>query len=308
MNAIAKTTTSAAPAATRALPVEPHPSFLGSVGGEVLKLRRQGMVWAMLGLALFFFAVVSGALTQADALKQQLARSPATFVFNLYGVYLTLFDTGSGIFLLIVSARLVGMEYSDGTIRVLLARGAGRLRLLLAKLTVLALLGLVLLAGFMTLAAAAVYATVVGWSGSLDKVGSVPALWTDLGINVLIALASIALSILIGTAAAVLGRSLAFGLGAALLLYPADNLVTVVMTVFQALTHQELWLKVPAYLLGPNLNVLPRLMQTDHVAHPALAVPLTNIDATHAWLVIGAWAVALAAMAVWLTWRRDVLQ
>jgi hypothetical protein len=49
-------------------------------------------------------------------------------------------------------------------------------------------------------------------------------------------------------------------------------------------------------------------MQTDHAAHPALAVPLTNVDATHAWLVIGARAVALAAMAVWSTWRRDVLQ
>src|SRR5262249_11784354 len=137
------------------LDLRPRPSFLGSVGGEILKLRRQGMIWAMLGLAVFFFAMIAGALTTADDVRHTLEKTPSSFMFNMYEVYLTIFDVGSGILLLVVSARLVGMEYSGGTIRVLLARGAGRVRLLLAKLTALALLGLVLLAGFVTLAAGA---------------------------------------------------------------------------------------------------------------------------------------------------------
>ena len=287
----------------------PRPSFLGSVGGEILKLRRQGMIWAMLGLAVFLFAMVAGALTTADNVRQTLEKAPSTFVFNMYDVYLTMFDVGSGIFLLIVSARLVGMEYSGGTIRVLLARGAGRVRLLLAKLTALAIVALVLIAGFLGLAGAAMYATVVHWEGGFEKISSLPGTaWHDLGFNIVVALASMAAAILIGTAAAVIGRSLAFGIGAALFLYPADNLLTAVMPIFKALTGTDIWLNISAYLLGPNLDVLPVVMQTDHQARAAFAVPLIKVDVTHAWLVVGAWALALAVVAFGLSWRRDVLQ
>ena len=288
---------------------QPRPSFLGTVGGEILKLRHQGMIWAMLGLAVFFFAMIAVALTTADNVRHTLEKTPSNFMFNMYEVYLTLFDVGSGILLLVVSARLVGMEYSGGTIRVLLARGAGRVRLLLAKLTALALVGLVLLAGFVTLAAGALYATVVHWEGSFEKISSLPGtVWHDLGVNVLVALASMGAAILIGTAAAVLGRSLAFGIGAALILYPAENLVTVVLPIFKALTGKDFWLQGSAYLLGPNLDVLPVVMQTDHTARAAFAAPLVKVDATHAWLVVGAWALSLAVVAIGLSRRRDVLQ
>lgn len=274
-----------------------------------MKLRRQGMTWAMLGLAVFFFAMVAGALTTADNVRHTLEKTPSSFMFSMYDVYLIIFDVGSGIFLLIVSARLVGMEYSGGTIRVLLARGAGRVRLLLAKLTALALVGIILLAGFITLAAAALYATVVHWEGSFEKISSLPGtVWHDLGVNVLVALASMGAAILIGTAAAVLGRSLAFGIGAALILYPADNVITVTLPLLKAPTGKDFWLQASAYLLGPNLDVLPVVMQTDHAARAAFVTPLVKVDATHAWLVVGAWALALAVAAIGLSRRRDVLQ
>jgi len=279
------------------------------VGGEILKLRRQGMIWAMLGLAVFFFVVIAGALTTADNIRQTLEKTPSSFMFSMYDAYLAIFDVGSGIFLLIVSARLVGMEYSGGTIRVLLARGTGRVRLLLAKLTALALLGLVLLAGFVTLAAGALYATVVHWEGSFEKISSLQGtVWHDLGVNVLVALASMGAAILIGTAAAVLGRSLAFGIGAALVLYPADNLITATLPIFKTLTGRDFWLQASAYLLGPNLDVLPVVMQTDHAARAAFATPLVKVDATHAWLVVGVWALVLAAAAIRISQRRDVVQ
>jgi len=279
------------------------------VGGEILKLRRQGMIWAMLGLAVFFFVVIAGALTTADNIRQTLEKTPSSFMFSMYDAYLAIFDVGSGIFLLVVSARLVGMEYSGGTIRVLLARGTGRVRLLLAKLTALALLGLVLLAGFVTLAAGALYATVVHWEGSFEKISSLQGtVWHDLGVNVLVALASMGAAILIGTAAAVLGRSLAFGIGAALVLYPADNLITATLPIFKTLTGRDFWLQASAYLLGPNLDVLPVVMQTDHAARAAFATPLVKVDATHAWLVVGVWALVLAAAAIRISQRRDVVQ
>ena len=286
-----------------------RPSFRGSVGSELLKLTRQGMIWAMLGLALFFFAVVTAALLQAGNVRTQLHEHPGAFLFNLYDVYLTIFDTGSGIMLLLVTARLVGMEYSAGTIRVLLARGAGRLRLLLAKMMSLGLLGAIVLTGFALLASGTVYAVTLAWEGSFSRISSLPGVaWTDLGIVVLVALTSMAVCILIGTAAAVLGRSVAFGVGAALALFPIDNFGTQLLRLLNTLTGWHVWLDVTAYLLGPNLNALPVLMEMDHTAHAAFASPLVPVDATHAWLVVAAWSAGLLALAVGLTWRRDVLQ
>lgn len=305
MSAIAEPTAKT-PAAPRAEMREPRPSFLGSVGSEILKLRRQGMLWTMLGLALFFFAVITAALASANV-RQNLDQSPSTFLFTMYDAFLAIFDTGAGIFLLIVSARLVGMEYSAGTIRVLLARGAGRLRLLLAKVAALALLGLALLAGFLVLATATVYA-IVASAGKLQQIGSLPSVtWTDLGHLVLVALASIAVAILLGTTAAVLGRSLAFGIAAALVFFPLDNFVTIVLPLISGLTRQQFWLHISAYLLGPNLNALPVLLQPDHKAHNAFPAPLVTVDATHAWLVVAVWAAAFAIVSAGLTWRRDVL-
>jgi ABC-2 type transport system permease protein len=305
LNTIAET----AAARTEVPPPEPRPSFIGAVRGEILKLSRQVWIWAMLGLALVFYLVINAALFQAGNFKQNFEGNPSQFVFNLYDIYLALFDTGSGIFLLLVGARLVGMEYSAGTIRVLLARGAGRLRLLFAKLAALALLGLVLLAGFLALTVAAVYVIVVGWEGKFNRVSSLPAhVWTDLSIVVLVALVSLAMSILIGVTAAVVGRSVAFGIGAALVFYPADNFLTVILRLLNGLTRQHFLLDLSGYLLGPNLNHLPVVLETDHVARSAFAIPLVHADATHTCLVIGAWALAFVAVSVGLTRWRDVLQ
>jgi ABC-2 type transport system permease protein len=299
----------AAAASRPAVPRRPRPSFPGSVGSEVLKLARQRSIWAMLGLALLFFAVLTAALLQAGNPRLQLERSPSAFLFNLYDVYLAVFDAGSGILLLVVSARLVGMEYTGGTIRVLLGRGAGRLRLLLAKLTALALLGLALLAGFLVLVAAAIYGVVRAWEGGVQRLGSLPgSVWTDLGVVVLVALLSMAVCILLGAAAAVLGRSLAFGIGAALAFFPADNLLVVVLSLLHTLTGKAFWLDASQYLLGPSLNALPAHLQTDHTAHSAFATPLVTVSTSHLWLVVGAWALALVVLPVVLTLRRDVLE
>src|SRR5260370_42621834 len=51
----------------------------------------------------------------------------------------------SGTFLILLTARLIGMEYSEGTLRVLLGRGVGRLQLLGAKLAAVGLIALALL-------------------------------------------------------------------------------------------------------------------------------------------------------------------
>lgn len=288
--------------------VAARPSFRGGLGSEALKLSRQGMVWAMLGVALLFFALIAVAVPTAGNLRDQLHRDPASLVFTLADGYLAMFDSGAGIFLLLVSARLVGMEYGGGTIRVLLARGAGRLRVLLAKLTALALLGLLLLAGFVVLVSAATCAAVLAWDGSLEPLASLPsAVWTDLGIDLLVALVSIGVCIVLGSTAAVVGRSVAFGVGAALAFFPLDNFAVVALRLLAAVTGQHRPEDVTAWLLGPNLNALPTLMQTDHHARVQFAAPLVHVDAVHAGLVVAAWALPLLILSLALTRRRDVL-
>jgi ABC-type transport system involved in multi-copper enzyme maturation permease subunit len=285
-----------------------RPSFLGALGGEVLKLRRQGWIWAMLGIALLFFAVLSLAVLQVTEMRRTLEASPTLFLYNLYDIYLNVFDTGAGIFLLIVSARLVGMEYSGGTIRVLLGRGAGRLRLFLAKLTALVLLGLGLLAGYLVLVVATVYLSALSW-GSASRFAAVPShVWGDLVPSLLVSLASIGIAILIGSSASVIGRSVTFGLTAGLAFFPADNALTLLSNLLAGLTHQGVWKALTTFLLGPNLNVLPFVMETDRKVNVAFAVPLNAVSATHAWLVVAAWAAAILVACVVLLRRRDVLQ
>jgi ABC-type transport system involved in multi-copper enzyme maturation permease subunit len=287
----------------------PRPSFLGAFGGEILKLRRQGWIWAMISLALVLFAVLSLGVLQVTHMRQTLAESPTLFTYNLIDIYLNVFDSGAGIVLLIVSARLVGMEYSGGTIRVLLSRGVGRLRLHLAKLAALALLGVVLLVGYAALVVATVYVSVVGWEGSAARLTSLPAhVWGDSLISIPIALASIGIAILVGSTAAVLGRSTTFGLAAALVLFPADNALTVVCSSIGKLTTQGMWAGLTTMLLGPSLNVLPQTMETDRRPHIAFEVPVSAVSAPHAWLVIAGWAAAMVVTCVVLLRRRDVLQ
>jgi len=289
--------------------VAARPSFRGGLGSEVLKLSRQGMVWAMLGVALLFFAVIALAVPTAGNLRDELHHDPASLVLTLADGYLAMFDSGAGIFLLLISARLVGMEYGGGTIRVLLARGAGRLRVLLAKLAALALLGLLLLAGFLVLVTAATCATVLAWDGSLAPLASLPAtVWTDLGIDLLVALVSIGVCIALGSTAAVVGRSVAFGVGAAVAFFPLDNFGTIPLRLLAAVTGQHLPQDVTAWFLGPNLNVLPALMQTDHHADAQFSTPLVHVDAVHAGLVVAGWTLALLVLSLMLTRRRDVLQ
>jgi ABC-2 type transport system permease protein len=287
----------------------PRPSFIGALRGELLKLRRQRTTVGLLLMAVLLFMVVMAGLSSNDLLRQTLRHRPQVFFDDLLNILLDLFDTGSGIFLLLVSARLVGMEYDAGTVRVLLARGIGRVRLLLAKWLALALVGLLLLVGFLVLATASMLLIVEAWEGSVSPLTSLPAVaWHDLGLDLLVAVISIGVCILLGSATSAVGRSLAFGIGAAMAFFPADNFGTIVMGLAAQLTHQRFWLRVTEYLLGPNLNQLPAALQPDHRVRAAFATPLQPVDATHCLLVIGAYAAAFVVVSVVLTWRRDVLE
>ncbi len=226
-----------------------RPSFFGAVRGEALKLSRQLSFWLTLVGGAVLLAVIVLAISGATNLKESLLADSTAWAYNMLNVFGTVFQIGSAIVLLIFGARLIGMEYSSGTIRIAYARGAGRLRLLLAKLFTLAAVGVALLAGYLIVIAA----------------------------------------------------SLAF--------YPADNFLNILeILAIRATGHDQPWIGISQYQLGPNLNVVLNLIEPSHHSRPAFASPLAAVDATHALLVIGAFALVFAAVAVLRTVRPDVLE
>jgi hypothetical protein len=128
-------------------------------------------------------------------------------------------------------------------------------------------------------------------------------------------------TLLLGVAAAVLGRSLAFGLAVGLSWFAVDNLAIIPLSLLSQFTHNDLWRQVSGYLLGLMLNRLPDyIVPPYHVTLQTPAgpqtvaqtvsgfgpLPLVHVDGTHALLVIGGYALVFAAAAVVLARVRDV--
>ncbi|HVB76495.1 MAG TPA: ABC transporter permease [Candidatus Nitrosotalea sp.] len=286
-----------------------RPSFIGLVRAEVRKIVLQRTTWLILGAALLVFAVVALGLSSASSFRHQLALDPTSWFEQMVEILYLTYATGAGIFLLIVGARMVSMEYASGTIRIVLARGVGRLQLLSAKLVALALIALVLLAAFTLLATAFLLALVHTWTGSLSTLTALPALARGEVWGVLEAASvSMAVCILLALAAGVVGRAPGFALGFALGLFPADNFGTIILALLGRATGQTVWLQISQWLLGPNLNYLLHVLEPGIRIRIAFAAPLVAVDAHHVAAVITVWALALLGTAVYLTWRRDVLE
>ena len=287
-----------------------RPRFFGAVGGEVRKVSRQLSFWLMLLGALVLLGVITLAVSGAEGLKSQLNSDPTGWAYNELEVFGTLFQIGSGIFLLIIGSRLIAMEYSSGTIRILYARGTGRLQLLLAKMLTLAIIGVALLAGFIVLAFAILAALVTSLHGNLDPVQSFSnAFWADFGRWALVQGISMGMAILMAAAAAGIGRSLAFAMAASLAFFPADNFTNILeQLAVRATGHQHPWMDISTYQLGANLNVLLNLLEPTHRARPAFASPLIPVDLTHCLVVVGVFALGFAVIAVARAVRPDVLE
>ena len=287
-----------------------RPRFFGAVGGEVRKVSRQLSFWLMLLGALVMLGVITLAVSGAEGLKSQLNSDPTGWAYNELEVFGTLFQIGSGIFLLIIGSRLIAMEYSSGTIRILYARGTGRVQLLLAKMLTLAIIGVALLAGFIVLAFAILAALVTSLHGNLDPVQSFSnAFWADFGRWALVQGISMGMAILMAAAAAGIGRSLAFAMAASLAFFPADNFTNILeQLAVRATGHQHPWMDISTYQLGANLNVLLNLLEPTHRARPAFASPLIPVDLTHCLVVVGVFALGFAVIAVARAVRPDVLE
>jgi ABC-2 type transport system permease protein len=286
------------------------PSFFGIVRGEAIKVSRQLSFWLMLAGGLVLLGITVVGISTAEGFAETAKNNPGAYAHQMLDLYGTIFQIGSGILLLLIGSRLIAMEYSSGTIRIAFARGVGRLKLLLAKVVSLAILGILLLAGYLLVAGgivAAIYASATGGLAGLDKLPT--DFWQDFEYWLLVQGMSIGIVILLAAAAAGLGRALAFAMAASLAFLPIDNFAVGIMALTaRATKHDSPWTNITEYLLGPNLNVVLNLIEPAPTGVNVFAPPLNPIDGRHALIVIGVWAVVFAVIAVFRAVRPDVLE
>ncbi|HEU5227005.1 MAG TPA: ABC transporter permease subunit [Ktedonobacteraceae bacterium] len=282
------------------------PSFLGILRGELLKISRQWTTWVMLLFWLGIICLPYLLMFTSPDIKTNLQHSALSFLYSRTEGNLAILRVFSGFFLIILTARVIGLEYQLGTIRLLLARGVGRLQLLGMKLLTVILVGLVLLGAGLLLNVLLTYLLVLLVTGNLDPLKSLtPAFWADMRLYVVTIMISMGVTILMATAMAVIGRSLTFGLSVALVWFPVDNIGTIIMMLANRITHNDFWLNVTAYFLGPNLNTLAGTLLPGG-ADDIGAQPLVKVDSNHVLLVVLVYALIFIVTAIVLTWRRDV--
>lgn len=288
-----------------------RPAFFDVLDGELFKISRQWTTWIF---ALGIYVMMTGGYVVAlttPLLKTGLDLVPLAVLYQMMTNGLLVVRVFGGTFLIILTARLIGMEYSGGTIRVLLGRGVGRLQLLGAKLLAVSLVALAILVVGVLYNGILACALLLVVRGNLSALSALDGpFWADTWLYIVSIVISMGATILMAAAVTAIARSFAAGLAAGLSFFAADNIGLIFFLLANRVTNSDFWLKITGLLLGPNLNEMPKalLPGVPENATRALQGPLTYVDGQHTLLVTAVWSVAFLAAAVALTWRRDVTE
>lgn len=283
-------------------------SLSGMIRGEFLKIAR--LFWVLVSILTVGFLLEFVLQSQTSGLKDDVVHAPLNFFYLEIENHLAVFRVLVGILLIILTSFMLGREYQYGTIRILLARGVGRVQLLLVKVLTLALLAVALLIAFTLLIAILTCIEVLTLTGSLSALGALtPAFLSNTGLDLIAVLISMGATILMAAAANAVTRSLTVGLSIALIWFPVDNIGSLVLNILREVTHNTFWANVSGYVLGPLLNRLPTLLLPAKVQSGFEAIgssPLVPVSAAHALWVVFAYALFFLIVAVVSTRQRDV--
>jgi ABC-type transport system involved in multi-copper enzyme maturation permease subunit len=288
-----------------------RPSFWGLMRGEWLKLSRMWALWIMVSLMFGGFILVGLLFDQTNHLANTVADAPVRALATVVETPLFLIRVFWGMMVIILTARLIGAEYSSGAVRVILARGVGRLQLLFAKLSVIALVAVVGAVIFAVFAGALELIDLRLATGSLDVFKYATAsFWTDARSYALSVLVSLGVSILMATTVTSLARSLAVGVTASVLWFPIDNFVRILFALAIRLTKWSFWSLLSGDFLGPNLNAMANLVTSGHMpdvlGFGQFLTPITPVTGGHTLLVAAIYALVFLAVTLWVTATRDV--
>ena len=287
-----------------------RPSFIGIVRGELLKVSRQWSAWIFAVLYLGAICLPYLVLLSSGRIAYEVGHDPMSALYSVLGVDMMVLKVFGGALIILVTARLIGMEYSGGTIRVLLSRGVGRLQLLFGKLAAVSIIALGVVVATVLLDLLLTVVLLLLSVGNLDLFKSATsAYWSDAGVFLLTALISLGVTILMATAVTVVGRSLAFGTTVAILWYPAENISVIFLLLGSMLTKSDFWRLISGDFLGLNLNAMAGAMLPERArlaASITFQEPLVPVTGGHTLLVVGIFAAVFAAVSIILTARRDV--
>lgn len=308
-----------APATIAAQQGSTTPNLLSLVQGELFKIVHNRGAWVTAIVLLPILAIWGlhylGILSLTNALQGQFI-TPGQAIYVVSQNALSDVRGFSGIFLIVLTVIVIGLEYQQGTIRVLLARGVGRMRLLTAKLLAIGIAGLVILPVMLLVVAIMAYVD-LNLSGHPDWLSQAPDyFWSDAGIYVFTILISMFATILLAAAITVLGRTLALGFSLSLPWFLLESVISGILLVTSETTRNNAWYGITDYFIGTNLSRLPSVLLADHASAIGTAASgdlgsITNIlstDPAHLYLVIAAYCVLFLGVAYYLTWKRDVLQ
>ncbi|MFL5629114.1 MAG: ABC transporter permease [Ktedonobacteraceae bacterium] len=294
-------------AAAEQIHLPAKPSFIGMVRGELFKVSRLWITWIMAVLLLGVMTLPYLVMLTVPGAKDAINQGPEHYLTVRMESNLAVLRAFAGIYLLIITAYIIGQEYQLGTIRILLARGVGRLQLLGAKVLAAVIIGLILLVlGLLynVLLMSGLLAILTGDLHAYNALSS--TFWSNTWLYLLSVLISMGVTILLAVGVSVLGRSLAIGLSVSVSWFAIDNMGVLMMLFANRLTHNDFWLNVTAYLLGPNLNAMPGALLGTKEFFSVGIPPQVDVDATHTLLVTLVYALLFAITAVVLTWQRDV--
>lgn len=283
---------------------------------EVFRLRRRWMTWILLlsvvvlAFVLYFIiyasvqaqiqALQNGTLSTTNGPRQteaQLREELQTLRPSQLGSFGLGVVSGFGSVLLIVfTASVFGNEFNWGTLRVVLALGAGRERFLAAKYVALVLYAAVLTV--LGALAALASSEIVSLIASLDR--TLPADFaTQLGVNIARTVFTFLPYIALAALIAVWSKSGGAGIAIGLVVYFAEGLVMSILVAFN-----KDYATIANFGLSRNVSAITRLSVSTSAAGPPDASTLP--DPGQAALVLLVYTVLFVALAMWRFRARDV--
>jgi ABC-2 type transport system permease protein len=301
-------------------------TYLNVTRNELFKLMRQRTTWIigiLLALLLALDTFLGAQFSYTSLHDAFTTLGSKEVLFSLTGAVLNSVRGITGLFVIIIAVRAVALEYQQGTIRVMLSRGAGRLRLFFAKISAAAIIGLVGLVAALALVAVVLSVVILLSEGSLAHFTDLPSsYYTDMLAYIGTLLVNLVATLLFATVIAVLGRNLAFAMTGGVLYFLIENIVLALIGLISSATGNGFWFNLRDYALGQNLTQMATQLNLFTVAQttsgggvgrgpgadgpPRFAVE--HIDAMHTFVVVGIYALVFAVVSVVVTMRRDVME
>lgn len=298
------------------------PSFVSMVRAELFKTSRQRAVWITAGIVAVFFSLASLVYYfEIKAVNDQLNNLPVQVAPLSYSVMTQFLNSNTGvrgfigIFVAVATVFSIAQEYQQGTIRVILARGVGRLRLLGAKLAAVGIVSLGMLVVLLVLALIVANLDVNWALGNNAGSFTLPSyFWSDALGYVGAVIVSMFATLLLAALFAVLGRNMAFGLSFALAYFFVEGIVSGILQIIGVATSNQVWGDIPKYFVGAAITNLPVAVLPNRGLNvfDALSRGVSALgqqpDPKQVVGTLVAYIVVFAGLAGFLMKQRDVLQ